>query len=182
MAFYCMCYVIGSIPMGWMVTKVVSWQDLRRLGSGNVGATNVMRNLGKGWGILTFILDACKGIAVIYISTQGGWAAHAYGGLCVAMMGHGWPVWLKFQGGKGVSVFLGGLLCLTPGMGLFCIALWAGISYGTGYGSIASFLSCGVGLYYGNVPPHMVWIMAAFLIWKHRSNILRLYQGKENRL
>ncbi len=194
-------YIIGSIPFGYLagLTKGV---DIRTLGSKNIGATNVFRNLGKKLGITTFILDMLKGVtavviipsAVKYFFGAESELNEAYvaitGAICV-ILGHSFPFTLNFKGGKGVATGLGIAIGLAPISALTGFALWAIIFRATGYVSLASIIAAAyvaLGSWFidyasanSSIIPIVISFLAALVIIKHRTNIQRLIKGNENR-
>lgn len=194
-------YIIGSIPFGYLagLTKGV---DIRTLGSKNIGATNVFRNLGKKLGIITFILDMLKGItAVVIIPCAVNYffgveqeLNEAYvaitGAICV-LLGHSFPFTLNFKGGKGVATGLGLAIGLAPIAALSGFALWAIIFRASGYVSLASIIAAAyvaLGTWFidyatadNHIIPIVISLLAALVIIKHRTNIQRLINGNENR-
>lgn len=194
-------YIIGSIPFGYLagLTKGV---DIRTLGSKNIGATNVFRNLGKKLGITTFILDMLKGvsavviipIAVKYYFGEASNIDEAYviiGGAIGVLIGHSFPFTLKFKGGKGVATGLGLAIGIAPIAALSGFALWAIIFRATGYVSLASIIAAAyvaLGTWFidyasadGCVIQIVVSFLAALVVLKHKSNIKRLIDGTEHR-
>jgi glycerol-3-phosphate acyltransferase PlsY len=177
-------YLLGSIPFGLVLTRLAGTQDLRTIGSGNIGATNVLRTGRKGLAAATLILDALKGTAAVIIAGYfGGPDAAMLSGLG-AFLGHLFPVWLKFRGGKGVAVYIGILIGLFwPAAILFCV-IWLAMAYALRYSS-ASALVASV------VTPLFLWwfgqamlallfaVLTLLLIYMHRENIRRLLAGTE---
>jgi len=184
-------YLLGAIPNGLLLARLKGI-NLQKMGSGNIGATNVFRCVGKGWGITAFILDAIKGFVPAFcfpllldVSTPPIWLGLACGVAAVA--GHNWPVWLKFKGGKGVSTSAGMLLGLAPaavgiGFAAFVITLLA-----TRWVSLASMVAAvavaGSGIWlYGTenrLLAGALIVMGLLVIYKHRANIGRLLKGTE---
>lgn len=192
-------YLCGSIPFGYILVRLFLKTDVRQTGSGNIGATNVARTGAKGLAILTLLLDAVKGwvavlIASLYVqrANPAGVDAHllpAFAGL-FAILGHLYPVWLKFKGGKGVATALGVFIGLAPTPVGIVLGLFAVIVLLTHYISLGSILAAAafpfvVYLVYRNqFPPAAYGIMGAsslLIIWRHRTNIQRLLKGTENR-
>src|SRR4051812_31767975 len=206
-------YLLGSIPFGYILVRLFRKQDIRQSGSGNIGATNVARSGAKGLGIATLILDAAKGYAAVWIGglaiaykwmgTDGhntllssySSTGHGYAieGLCavLAILGHMFPVWLKFKGGKGVATGVGVFLALAPkAVGLvlliFFVIVW--FSRYVSLGSIVATASFPLfaWLLYRRVVSPMIFIAAAFgallIIGRHHQNIRRLLAGTEHRL
>jgi glycerol-3-phosphate acyltransferase PlsY len=191
-------YLTGSVPCGHLI-GLARGVDLRKTGSGNIGATNVFRCVGKGWGVLAFVLDALKGFVPAFffpklmaLALDGAspeWAGLACGAAAVA--GHNWPVWLGFKGGKGVSTSVGMLLGVAPaaagiGLGVFAVAVVA--TRWVSLGSILAALAVGGSawwLYGGREPPVLAWALtalAALVVWRHRANIGRLLKGTEPKI
>ena len=184
-------YLFGSIPFGYLI---VHWQqgiDVRTTGSGSIGATNVMRNLGVMGFAATFLLDFGKGIAAVLLASRltaanPVWIAAAAVG---AILGHCFPVWLKFRGGKGVATAVGVFLALAPlevGISLAIFAVVVAISRTISLGSIVSVGAFPLLLYFLHHPPFPVVVgavaSAAIIIIQHRSNLRRLLAGTENKL
>ncbi len=182
-------YLLGSIPFGFLIAKARGI-DIRQHGSGNIGATNVLRVVGKKWGFLVFALDALKGFLAVYgtllliSNTPPALIAAALG--CI--LGHNFPVWLRFKGGKGIATTAGALIGLFPLAIGVAFLVWIVLFYTTRYVSLASIFAAAV-------VPLVVWwqagsftlfvgfsfLIAALAIWRHRSNIRRLLDGTENR-
>jgi acyl phosphate:glycerol-3-phosphate acyltransferase len=184
-------YLLGSIPFGLLLTRMAGTEDIRSIGSKNIGATNVLRTGRKDLAAATLLLDALKGTVAVLIVAQWGQTAAILAGLG-AFLGHLYPVWLRFEGGKGVATFIGVVGALWwPGVVLFG-AIWLGIAYLTRYSSLAALLASlltaiarialdlggAVGAGIGGV----VVIMAALLWWKHEPNIRRLLAGSEGKI
>jgi len=180
-------YLIGSIPFGLILAKAGGAGDVRQIGSGNIGATNVLRTGRKGLALATLVLDALKGAFPV-------WLAYRYFGPDMAVVaglgavvGHCFPVWLKFQGGKGVATAAGVVLTLTPLAGLIALALFVVIALLTRYVSLASILAtvaaAPVAMWLGHVQPGQLYLALALLIvLKHAPNIRRLVTGQESKL
>ena len=180
-------YLLGSIPFGLILTRLAGTQDLRSIGSGNIGATNVLRTGHKGLAAATLISDMLKGtIAVIIAGTFGGPNAAMLAALG-AFLGHLFPVWLKFRGGKGVAVYIGVLIGLFwPAAVVFCV-LWIVTATVTRYSSlsalVASFVTPIFLWWYGH--PALAWLFAlltVLLFYMHRANISRLLAGTEGKI
>lgn len=179
-------YLLGSIPFGLLLTKLFGQGDLRSLGSGNIGATNVLRTGRKGLAALTLLLDLLKGTAGVAAGAQWGPDAAVLGGVG-AILGHIFPVWLGFRGGKGVATYVGVLIGLAwPAAVAFC-AVWLATALATRYSSLAALFASAV------TPCVLAWLgewrfagvfllLAALLYWQHRSNIERLSKGEETRI
>ncbi len=179
-------YLLGSIPFGLVLTKLAGTQDLRTVGSGNIGATNVLRTGRKGLAAATLLLDALKGTLAVLVAAQWGEQAAVLAGLG-AFLGHLYPVWLKFNGGKGVATFLGVALGLAwPGALVFAV-VWLGVAALTRYSSAAALVASAA-------TPIALWAMGrgsaaellvalAVMLWfKHRPNIERLMNGTEGKI
>jgi glycerol-3-phosphate acyltransferase PlsY len=184
-----LAYLIGSIPFGLLVAKL-NGIDIRKEGSGNIGATNVLRVVGKGWGIFTLILDALKGFIPAFFFPMLGNVDPVYGVLFgfVAIIGHTLPVYLKFKGGKGVATSAGMLLGVAPvavGVGIFCFIVTVIISRYVSLASILAAIAVGimawVGVEKALIVKIVLTVMSVMIVWLHRANIKRLMNGTENR-
>ncbi|MGY4237064.1 glycerol-3-phosphate acyltransferase PlsY [Bradyrhizobium sp. USDA 4449] len=180
-------YLLGSIPFGLVLTRLAGTQDLRSIGSGNIGATNVLRTGRKGLAAATLLLDALKGTAAVVISGYlAGPNAAMLAGLG-AFLGHLFPVWLKFKGGKGVAVYIGILLGLFwPGALVFCL-LWLATAFTTRYSSlsalVAAFITPLFLWWFGHLALASLFaVLTLLLFYMHRENIKRLQSGKEGRI
>ena len=180
-------YLFGSIPFGLIFTRLAGTQDIRQIGSGNIGATNVLRTGRKGLAAATLLADVLKGtIAVLIVAWWSGhdWALATGVG---AFVGHLFPVWLNFKGGKGVATFLGVLLALSwQGVLVFAV-LWLAIAAATRYSSLASLAACAaipVFFWFKGQPPEaLVFLLLSVLTFAmHRANISRLWQGTEGKI
>lgn len=181
-----MGYLFGSIPFGLILTKLAGTEDLRSIGSGNIGATNVLRTGRKGLAAGTLLLDALKGAVAVLISARFSEYAAILAGLG-AFLGHLYPVWLKGKGGKGVSTFLGVAIALAwPGALVFAI-VWLGVAFTTRYSSAAA-LAAGAAVpialwAMGRTAPAELFTALAVLLWfKHWPNISRLMDGTESKI
>jgi glycerol-3-phosphate acyltransferase PlsY len=186
-------YVLGSIPFGKIVAEKVGRIDIRKRGSGNIGATNVARELGVQWGFVTLLLDLLKGfipvIACVQYGTENG-LAHGAGvsvvGLC-ALLGHQFSIFQKFRGGKGVSTALGVYLGITPLVCIPAILLFIIVVYKWDFISLGAMISAGAIPFllwiYGQMWPEiaMSLVMAILICIRHKENIQRLIRGEENR-
>ena len=191
-------YLFGSIPTGYLLVRFVRKQDIRQVGSGNIGATNVLRSGGKGLGAATFILDMLKGCAAVWL---GALVApilmpesplrnvEALAALC-AVLGHMFPIWLRFRGGKGVATGFGVFLVAAPLAALAAISVFFLVLYFSRYVSLASILGSASFpafawiLVQGDRPRFFVAveaIVALLIIAKHHQNIRRLLSGTESR-
>lgn len=185
-AMLVMGYLFGSIPFGLILTKFAGTEDIRSIGSGNIGATNVLRTGRKGLAAATLLLDALKGTVAVLIGARFGEYAAIIAGLG-AFLGHLYPIWLKGKGGKGVATFLGIALGLAwPGALVFAL-VWLGVAFTTKYSSaaaLAASLSVPVALFaMGRVAPAELFAALAVLLWfKHWPNISRLMDGTEGKI
>jgi glycerol-3-phosphate acyltransferase PlsY len=179
-------YLLGSIPFGVILTRLGGAGDLRAIGSGNIGATNVLRTGRRGLAALTLIGDALKGTAAVLIGARIGPEAAALAGLG-AFLGHLFPVWLGFNGGKGVATFLGIWLGLYWPVALAFAIVWLAVAAITRYSSLAALSASAavpLSLFATGRLAHAVLAaaMAALLWWKHAANIRRLANGTESRI
>jgi glycerol-3-phosphate acyltransferase PlsY len=179
-------YLLGSIPFGLVLTKLAGHGDLREIGSGNIGATNVLRTGDKKLAGLTLMLDALKGTAGVLIGARFGSDAAILGGLG-AFLGHLFPVWLGFRGGKGVATYIGVLLGLSWPVALVFCAIWLGVAFLTRYSSLAALVASAVtpGLLAWGGETRMAVLFLFFtllLYWRHAENIGRLLRGEEGRI
>jgi glycerol-3-phosphate acyltransferase PlsY len=179
-------YLLGSIPFGLIFTRMAGLGDVRKIGSGNIGATNVLRTGRKGLAAATLLGDALKGTAAVLIAAQWG-PQFATVAALGAFMGHLFPVWLKFKGGKGVATFIGVLIGLKPLAALIFVLIWIGIAFATRYSSLSALVASAA-------TPVVLWllgepgmagttiILVALLWWKHSQNISRLLAGTEGKI
>lgn len=186
-------YLIGSISFAVVVSKVYGLSDPRTYGSGNPGATNVLRSGNKGAAIWTLVGDAFKGwLAVwltIFFAARLGIGDGTIALVALAVfVGHLWPVFFRFQGGKGVATALGVLLALNPWLGLATLVTWGVVAFAFRYSSLAALIAALFApFYYGllfGVEPQLfaVLVMSGLLIWRHATNIASLMAGKERRI
>ena len=179
-------YLLGSIPFGLLITRAAGLGDVRKIGSGNIGATNVLRTGKKGLAALTLLLDALKGTAAVLIAWQFGLEAALAAGLG-AFLGHLFPVWLGFKGGKGVATYLGVLVALAWQGALVFAAAWLIVAFATRYSSLAALVAAvavPVALYLLDAPSvaALFVVMSVIVFVKHRANIARLMAGTESRI
>ncbi len=179
-------YLLGSIPFGLILTRLAGLGDVRSIGSGNIGATNVLRTGRKGLAATTLLLDMLKGTAAALIAGRWGPEFAAFAGLG-AFLGHIFPVWLRFKGGKGVATFIGVLFALSWQAGLAFAAIWLASAILTKYSSLSALLATAAS-------PLVLWltgnsafamffiVMGVILFIKHRANIQRLMAGTEPRI
>ena len=177
-------YLLGSIPFGLLITRLFGLGDIRKIGSGNIGATNVLRTGSKAAALATVLLDAGKGlVAVLFAGAYIGSDAAQVAAMC-AFLGHLFPVWLGFKGGKGVATLLGVLIGLAPLVGLIALGAWLFTFFVYRISSLAALVAAvltpAVTFIVGFKDMSLlILIMAALLIWKHRGNIRRLIDGTE---
>lgn len=200
LAVCCLGYLFGSFPAGYFAGRIAGL-DVRSVGSGNIGATNVLRVLGKGWGYTVFFVDAFKGFAAVrlsfFLAEHLTFArTHAvYFGILAAVMcvvGHTFPIWLRFKGGKGVATSAGAIFGLMPLVAVIIFLVWVVVFEITRYVSLASLIAAsslpvtvallihwkiieGAGLLYFST------LMTVLVLWRHRSNFSRLLKGTEQR-
>jgi glycerol-3-phosphate acyltransferase PlsY len=180
-------YLLGSVPFGLLLTKAAGGPDVRTIGSGNIGATNVLRTGRKGLAAVTLLCDAFKGtVAVLLAAYFAGAEAALFAGLG-AFLGHLFPVWLKFKGGKGVATYIGLLIGLAPLAALIFIGIWLAIAWLSRYSSLAALIASAltpIGLL-GQGEPNVaaLFFLLTILLWvMHRANISRLLNGNEGKI
>jgi glycerol-3-phosphate acyltransferase PlsY len=179
-------YAIGSIPFGLVFTKFANVPDIRTIGSGNIGATNVLRTGRKDLALLTLICDSGKGaFAVVILGLLNPFAA--VGAMLGAVLGHLYPIWLKFKGGKGVATTFGALLALMPVVGVLTCCTWLVVALLYRISSLSALIAVAVapffaGLVYGDLYAFVTILIAGLVWFKHRENIQRLTQGLEPKI
>ena len=182
-----LAYLLGSIPFALIAGKLHG-VDLREAGSGNLGATNVFRTLGRTAGVAVMVLDIAKGAAAVLVAvalTNNPWPLAA---AALAILGHVFPVWTHFKGGKGVAVGAGAMIGLVPSASGVLLVLWVLLVVFTRYVSVASIVAAlaaaPLAYVFGAPWSYVVFIALAgvFVIYKHRENIVRLVQGDESRI
>lgn len=178
-------YLLGSIPFGLVITKAAGLGDIRAIGSGNIGATNVLRTGRKDLALATLLLDSGKGAIAVLIA----YALHLRPEVAgaAAFLGHCFPVWLKFNGGKGVATFLGTLLALWPPAGLIACAIWLIVAFALRYSSLAALAAAAASpliLFSMEKPAFAIAavFMTALIFIRHRANINRLIAGDEPKI
>ncbi|WP_238370925.1 glycerol-3-phosphate 1-O-acyltransferase PlsY [Heliomarina baculiformis] len=182
-----MGYLLGSIASGMILARVMNLGDLRSIGSGNIGATNVLRTGNKLAAALTLLFDGAKGAVAVLIARQiGGEDAAQIAGLA-AFIGHCYPVWLGFKGGKGVATFLGLWLALAWPVGLACCAIWLLTALITRISSLSALVAAASAMVWAIVFDRSETLLlgalvVALVFWRHRSNIARLMNGTEPRI
>jgi len=188
-------YLLGSIPFGYLLVRLFRKEDIRAIGSGNIGATNVARSGAKGLGLLTLLLDALKGALAVYLAlhffpaTNGQASNLAIAAGVIAVLGHVFPVWLGFQGGKGIATALGVFIALVPPVALASFLVFLIVVLLTRYVSLGSVLAAAsipllaVFLVPAHTPALLIGlsIISLTCIAKHHANIARLLHGTESR-
>ncbi len=181
-------YFIGSIPFSYLVPKLASGVDIREFGSGNAGSTNVFRKMGKAYGALAFAGDFLKGVAAGYFGFRLGGELGSLVAAFFAMIGHCYPVWIRFKGGKGVAVSGGAILGVNPMLFLMLLPVQILLMVFTRYVSLSSILTAvcfPIAAYLTHQSPLFIQIataMSLFVIFKHKGNIQKLLAGTESRL
>jgi glycerol-3-phosphate acyltransferase PlsY len=180
-------YLLGSVPFGMILARIMGLGNLREIGSGNIGATNVLRTGNKLAAFLTLLFDAGKGgVAVLIAGALFGGTAAQIAALC-AFLGHLFPVWLKFRGGKGVATFLGIVLALNFWAGFAACMTWLAAALVTrisSMGALAASLSAPLWLYVFGLPQAIfLTLLLAILVWiRHHENIKRILNGQESKI
>ena len=183
-------YLIGSLNSAVILSKVFHHDDVRKYGSGNAGATNMARTYGKKWGIITFICDGLKAVVAVVGSMLIMGEGSAYIAALFAILGHIFPIYYKFKGGKGVAVAAISILCLNPLVFLILVLIFVGIVYASKYISLGSIIAAffypminhAFDNSYGFISTLVTGLIAVIVIVMHRSNIRRLKDGNENKI
>jgi glycerol-3-phosphate acyltransferase PlsY len=184
-----LAYLLGAIPFGYLLVKWRTGRDVRTMGSGNIGATNVLRTTGRAAGVLTLLLDIGKGYVAVWLAGRlGGNSATVMSAAALAaMLGHAYPVFLRFRGGKAVATFLGAFLRLAAPAILAALIVFVIVVWRTRYISMGSIVSSGTFPLAVWLIVHPPWVVVAaaaaggaFIIWRHKENIQRLRAGTEN--
>ena len=186
-------YLIGSIPTGYIIVKAKTGEDIRKVGSGSTGATNVKRVLGKKWFFIVMILDAIKGalpvvLAVLFLHAYAKYGITPVAAAVAVLVGHSKSIFLKFTGGKSVASGVGTIIALCWPVGLITAAIWGVITWVSKYVSLGSIIALAIS-------PILMWAFkqplgyivyaatgAVYIIWLHRENIKRLIKGEENKV
>jgi glycerol-3-phosphate acyltransferase PlsY len=183
-------YLLGAIPFGYLLVKWTTGTDVRASGSGNIGATNVLRTTGRLAGVATLLLDIAKGYLAVWIAWRltGGDPFWMSAAALAVMAGHAYPVFLRFQGGKAVASFIGAFLYLTPGAMICALLVFVVVVAWTRHislGSISAAATFPLAVWIVQRPQHPVFLAAllagAFIVYRHRANIHRLRAGTEHR-
>lgn len=186
-----LAYLIGSIPTGYLIVKAKTNQDIRTIGSGSTGATNVKRVLGKKWFFIVMLLDALKGATPVLLAkylTFDPYGINAVLAAIFVIIGHSKPIFLQFKGGKSVASGVGTILALNPLVGLSIALIWGVITYISKYVSLGSIIALCLSpilMYFFNNPIGYViycLIAAIYIVYLHRENIKRLIKGEENKV
>ena len=189
---FAVAYALGSIPFGLLLAKMAGEGDIRAIGSGNIGATNVLRTGRKGLAALTLLLDLAKGFAAVFlaamIDTNGQWMEYAPLVAAVgAVVGHCFSVFLKFEGGKGVATFAGVAFGLTPALGGIYAAVWIGVLLLSRISALGGLCAAAAMPVVAMVMQRWDWaivlaLIALLVAWKHSANIKRIRAGTEPRI
>jgi glycerol-3-phosphate acyltransferase PlsY len=184
-------YMLGSIPFGKIITKLLTGEDITKTGSKNIGATNVYRTVSKKAGLLVLLLDGIKPIiaqVIIYYFFTQFYQNYKFLYFLTSIIGHIFPIWLMFKGGKGVACFFGGYLIITPIPTLIAMAVWLLTVKTTKTSSLGALISIFLlTIYqivsnYGSLNKITIFTIMLLIFWKHTENIKRLIQGKENKI
>ncbi len=179
-------YLMGSVPYGLLLTRLAGLGDIRSIGSGNIGATNVLRTGNKGLAAATLLLDALKGFFAVLLVRLCLHHGVLIAGLA-AVLGHLFPIWLGFKGGKGVATGLGVFYGFAWPLGLLCCAIWLLVAFTLRYSSLSALVAYAVAPFAalflgGALAAEAVLIISALVYWKHKPNIKRLLAGQEPRI
>jgi len=181
-----LAYLVGAIPFGVIVTRLAGAGDVRKIGSGNIGATNVLRTGRKSLAAITLVLDGAKGALPVLIAQRYG-PDMAVIAAAAAVIGHVFPIWLRFRGGKGVATALGALLAIAWPVGVLVCATWLALGLATRYSSIASLGSMMAAPFYASwlADPQrtqLAFVLAVVVVLRHHANIRRLLRGEESKI
>ena len=178
-------YILGSIPFGLLLTKFFLKKDIRKIGSGNIGATNVLRTGKKSLGAATLLLDGLKGYSSVIITINFS-SDYIYLSALLCFLGHIYPIWLRFKGGKGIAVYLGILFAFSLNLGFIFVISWVVILYITKYSSLSSLISSLIILLYSITLNNFnisvfIFIIFIVVIYTHKENISRIKDKTENK-
>lgn len=178
-------YLLGSVPFGLVITRAAGLGDIRAIGSGNIGATNVLRTGRKDLALATLLLDGGKGGIAVIAAALLGWRPEVAG--AAAFLGHCFPVWLNFKGGKGVATFLGTLLALWFPAGVFACLSWLGVAGLSRFSSLSALVAAAASpftLFAMGKPEYAVAaaFMTVLIFIRHQANIVRLLKGEEPKI
>ncbi len=186
-AVFLLGYLAGAIPFGVIITRFAGTRDIRQIGSGNIGATNVLRTGRRDLAAATLVCDALKGTAAVLVASYWGGSDAAVAAALGAFLGHLFPVWLKFKGGKGVATFIGLLIAFAWPVALGFCAIWLIVAATTRYSSLSALIASAAtpamlwGV--GEVRQALLFALLAALLWlMHRANIARLLSGAEGKI
>lgn len=180
-------YLVGSIPFGFLLTRIFGLGDIRQIGSGNIGATNVLRTGRKGLAFTTLLLDGLKGVVVVvFLRLWLGDLAIALTGGIAAVLGHNFPIWLQLKGGKGVATTVGVMIAAAPFVGLMTVATWIVVATTFRISSLSALVALALAPVYAAIldrPVVLAFAALATLGWvRHGPNIKRLLKGQEPRI
>ena len=179
-------YLLGSIPFGLLLTRLAGYGDIRRIGSGNIGATNVLRTGSKGAAALTLLLDLAKGFAAVVIGKVWGVDAALVAAGCV-IIGHAFPLWLGFRGGKGLATALGVVIALAWPVAVAAALVWLATAFWSRYSSLAALVATAIAAIVApfvtdGATAAVIAAIALLIILRHHANIRRLIAGTESRI
>ena len=186
-----LAYILGAIPFGYLLVRLKTGRDVREFGSGNIGATNVLRTTGRGLGVVTLLLDIAKGFSAVWLAAllipNDPYLLWRSAAAVAVMAGHAFPAFLRFKGGKAVASFVGAFLYLAPVPLLCVLLLFVAVVWYTRYISLGSIVAAGTfpfGVWLILHPPAPVWIAAliagGFIVYRHKANLQRIRAGTEN--
>jgi acyl phosphate:glycerol-3-phosphate acyltransferase len=179
-------FLLGSIPFGLVLTRLAGYGDIRAIGSGNIGATNVLRTGNKMLALLTVVLDCAKGAVAVLVGAQFGPDMAVIAGAAV-FLGHLFPPWLGFKGGKGVATAGGVLLAIAWPVGLLAAAAWLVVAFVLRYSSLAALVACATAILLGWLltdpqRAELITLIALLIVLRHHGNIRRLLRGEESKI
>lgn len=180
-------YLLGSVPYGMIIARAMNLGNLREIGSGNIGATNVLRTGNKKAAAMTLLFDAAKGAVAVLLARQFAAEDAVQLAALAAFLGHCFPIWLGFRGGKGVATYLGIVLAIAWPIGLACCATWLVVAYFSRYSSLAALLAAGFAPLWSMFLPAgpiygLLVILAVLIYARHWANIQRLRSGTESKI